>query len=419
MMGLRIPFANWNIVFSFQIYHLALLLIGVYLWNKIADELLLSLRGRWLGFCGLFVNFAMLKWVFYYPVLTDLTSYVLGLFLVYFFLKRNQIGILMILILGFFTWPNFFEIGVVLLIFPKSALSLKAARFKLNTLLAIAASACVLVGSLYIFYSWENPWGNSVPIETSVIPLSIVLMATFTFYVVKALSNAQELYTIKSLVTRLDFKWSTLGVLTFLGLQLLLFLYARQLGDITKQARYNTVLQAFVRNLLFLGNKQPFIFFIAHVLFFGPIILLAFLFWKRCCHVIHAHGPGLTLFVALGLLLSLNAESRTLVNLFPFFAVFTVKALEQFQWKSSYYLFIAFVSFIFSKVWLLINAAPTPDPNAGVAAYLEFPWQKLFMNSGYLVSGLSYITQGSAVLLTGIVFYFMFVHISPRPDQEK
>ena len=104
------------------------------------------------------------------------------------------------------------------------------------------------------------------------------------------------------------------------------------------------------------------------------------------------------------------------MNILPVFMIFTVKALDQFPWKASYYVFVGYLSLIFSKVWLLINAKPTPDP--AVPEYLAFPWQKLFMNSGYFVSGLSYIIQGSIVLLTGIVLYFLFVH-NPQNAQEK
>ena len=48
--------------------------------------------------------------------------------------------------------------------------------------------------------------------------------------------------------------------------------------------------------LVFIGwesVQKPGLFAVAHVAFFGPVVLLAFLRWRAVCRSLHAYGPGL------------------------------------------------------------------------------------------------------------------------------
>jgi len=70
-----------------------LLTLLAYVWCLIARELDIGMRGKWLGFVALFVNFAVLKQAGYYPVLTDVPAYALGALTLLFYLKRSTIGL--------------------------------------------------------------------------------------------------------------------------------------------------------------------------------------------------------------------------------------------------------------------------------------------------------------------------------------
>jgi hypothetical protein len=398
MSVFRIPVTNKTIALTFQGYHVVIIGLGVFLWHAIVRELHISRKGLWLGFWGLFMSFALAKWAFFYPVLTDTTGYILGLFLIYVFLKRNHLGVLIILSLGFFTWPNFFELGFALLIFPRTTFPLEPARFKLNKIVAAVASGIVLISSVYVIYIAQHQWFGTAPIH-SVMPLSILCMAAFVFHGVKTLTNFVYVYDLPGFLKRLNVYWAVIGGLTFLLLKLLISVYTQP--DLSTVYSFHD----FFANLMLLGNRQPFVFFINHVVFFGPMLILALLFWKQVCRSIHEHGIGLFLMTLGGLALSIYPESRTLMNLAPFFLVFTVKTVDALQWNPSYSVFLGYLAVLYSRIWLLINAEPSPE-----GGLLEFSWQKLFMTSGYVVSGLSYLIQGSVVLLTGIVLYFLLAH---------
>jgi len=395
MSVFRIPLTNAHIELTFQGYHSIIIGIGVYLWHSIAQELRLSRRGLWLGFWALFGNFALAKWAFYYPTLTDTTGYLLGLGLLWAFLKRNQLAVLLFLIVGFFTWPNFFELGFALLLFPRSTFVAEPTRVKVNMILAILAGGIVLTGSVYVIYIIQHQWFGTTPIR-SVMPLSIGLTALFVFYGVKTLTDYQDVYNVRTVLQRLDVYWAGIGGLTFILLKLLIAIHMQQ-GISTIYS-----FRDFLANLLLLGNRQPFVFFITHVVFFGPLLILTFLFWKRVCQSIHEHGIGLSLMTLAGLALSIYPESRSLMNLAPLFLIMTVKAVDSLPWNPSYYTFLGYLSVFYSRIWLLISADPKPD-----GGLLTFSWQKLFMTSGYVVSGLAYLIQMGVVLLTGIVLYFL------------
>jgi len=101
-----LPPDDSHIIRGFEVLNSALLLVAAFLWILISRELNLSARGEWLGFAGLFLNFFNLKFNIYYPVLTDVAAFTLGISMFYFFLKRKSLPLLSVGIIGFFTWPT-------------------------------------------------------------------------------------------------------------------------------------------------------------------------------------------------------------------------------------------------------------------------------------------------------------------------
>lgn len=100
---LKLPLADFYILKGFQVLNSIVLVSSAALWGKIADLLSIGKAGKWLGFLGLFINYGVGKYDFYYAPLTDQTAFFLGVLLLFFFLKRNSLGILITAFLGAFT----------------------------------------------------------------------------------------------------------------------------------------------------------------------------------------------------------------------------------------------------------------------------------------------------------------------------
>ncbi len=88
----------------------------------IAEELDLHQSGLWFGFVGIFVNFAFFKYAWYYPVLTDVSAAALSLAMLLFYLRRRQLPLVIVTLMGAYTWPTLIYIGLFLLMFPRESI---------------------------------------------------------------------------------------------------------------------------------------------------------------------------------------------------------------------------------------------------------------------------------------------------------
>ena len=68
---------NQNIVSSFLILNSALILISFYFWNKITTFYNFDKKIKTISFFAIFLNYAILKMTFHYPVLTDMAAFIL------------------------------------------------------------------------------------------------------------------------------------------------------------------------------------------------------------------------------------------------------------------------------------------------------------------------------------------------------
>jgi hypothetical protein len=148
---------------------------------------------------------------------------------------------------------------------------------------------------------------------------------------------------------------------------------------------------------------EPAVFLVAHVAFFGPMFLLAMFLWKETCRHLHEAGVGVTLAVFLGLLLSLNSQSRFLINMFPLSLPFVVKAADSRRWGAAPYALMLLSSIALSKVWFTINTGPFQG------RLHDFPDQGLFMTHGPWISPKMYAVQGALFLFLGAVMYAVMV----------
>jgi hypothetical protein len=398
--GLRLfqaPLTIENIIKGFELYNLLLLTLTAYVWGLISDALKISVRGKWLGFTGLFINFS-LKYHLYYPVLTDVTSFALGALLLLFFLKNKPLGIVIVTIIGSFTWPTIVYMGTLLLVFPAIAARPEPAKYNMDVIASVLIGALTLFVIIYIYYIVGFRDTAMPPPLRSVIYLSIIAVVLYVFAGSKEIVNNNRLFSFKSALKDLDLKWSAAAVFIYILVKVLIY-YGSTWADFVNTTY---IVNKMVENSL----RKPFIFGLANIVYYGPFVILTFFLWRSICKEVHRYGIGLTIVFLLGLMLSLSTDSRQVINFLPFFLAYTIKVTDKFNWKPSHYWFIAGLSFLYSKLWLKINTEPLSND---LRLFLEFPWQKLFMGIGHWMSDLNYLIQGSVVLVTGVIFYSWFL----------
>lgn len=384
-----------SVITGFEVYNLILLVLGGWLWIKIADRLGIGLAGRWLGFAGLFVNFAVLKQAFYYPVLTDVSAFTLGLLMLYAFLAGRVFALFLVTLVGAFTWPVAIYAGLGLMLFRKQPLGEgdnKSGGLALVTAALLTAAVAWLMINTY-FVTGLRSINGSTPVLEMTVHLSIAVSCLFFFLSTKTLIgpaapadawNALRSVTAARIVMCLVAYFGTRAVI-------------RALSSDGGQSSY---VQEYLEQIALLSIAKPFVFMVAHAIYFGPAVILMLFFWNGVSAVVRQHGAGMVLLFILSLFLGLNSESRQLIFVYPFFVAFLVKAVEPIRWRASFYWLFAAASLVISKFWLRINVAPFD----GLAPQ-DFPPQYYFMNHGPWMADLSFLLQATLILLAALVFY--------------
>lgn len=388
----QVPLENEYIVRAFQVYNLAAILLGCCLWLLIANELALSLKARWIGFIGLFINFAVLKQAFYYSVLTDISALVLGLLMLLFYLRGQVLGLFVVALIGAFTWPIIIYGGVILLLFPRNS---TAPALRNNSRLGVILSlllTVLLAAFIARAYYFDSYSSETAPIVRSVVWFSIAACLLYVFLSTKILLGSLSLSNLRDEILNIKLKNFVLAILALLIVKTVLYLLAD----------YNQptfTVDSYLMLIAITSITKPFIFLVAHAIYFGPVVLLLIILWKPFCRVIQKNGLGLILFMLSSVLISVSAESRQSMSALPFFVAFLAKAADQFDWQVSSLWLLGLIALLFSKVWLPINVAPMEG------SILDFPLQYYFMNHGPWMSNFTYLIQGLIVILTGAVIY--------------
>lgn len=405
----RVPLTYPNIILAFGILNAALLTLTAFLWCRVADQLEISRGGKWLGAAGLFVNFGALRWFSYCPVQIDPCALAVGMGMLYCYLARLRWAVAALTVLGASFWPLLLCHGIPLLLFPRTRCpeGLTSPRFKLNTLLAFTFAAGAFAFDVYLLRkghlglqaSWLADYCRvCLHLWQPLGPVSLFAAACVALYLFLALRGLWDC----GLFFRPGFWLRSLHLRAILTV-LLLLLAVRWLNPFPTSLAYHYNTHDLVRMLAWQSIRIPALPYVAHAVFFGPILILALLRWKLICRQLNAFGLGLTLCVTVNLLLSIDAESRHFFHFLPVVVAFVVKALDNVAWRARHYTVFALLSLLFSKIWLPIGGFP----DATTDNVHRFPAQRLFMNLGPWMSHESFLLQTVVILLAGGLLYGM------------
>ena len=105
-------------------------------------------------------------------------------------------------------------------------------------------------------------------------------------------------------VRGVQWKWLIAGVATLIPAQLVVALLGRRKSPMTGKA--------YLLTLLLMSSTRPVIFAVAHVVYFGPVLLLLVdgRVRNRVVELLHALGPGWVVFALGAWAMSLDSESR-------------------------------------------------------------------------------------------------------------
>jgi hypothetical protein len=260
---------------------------------------------------------------------------------------------------------------------------------------SLAAGAVLSIICFFYFVKGSHSFGwDTTPTVEQVVYLSMFLSTAYVFVTTRTLLDGIGMATLGRALGSLRLKQILPAVLTFaLAKGILVFL-----ADPGRKA-YGFV--HLIKGTTMVSISRPLLFLVAHVVYYGPIVLLLVILWKPFCRTLHGFGLGLTLFVLVNMPLTLTSESRGAISVLPFFVAMVVVASEKLRWPNWYYWTIGAIAVIFSKVWFVMNR-PTVE-----GEILKFPAQNLFMNIGPWMANVPYLIQAAAGLVAGLFLYWM------------
>ena len=214
-----------------------------------------------------------------------------------------------------------------------------------------------------------------------VVRLSVVIVLAYMFFGCRSLLDTQALFEVRRWVS-----WSQLRTLVALAAMIVLVKTAQ--AALTDRPGY----MAFNVYMMVIGVgavAKPGVYLVAHIVYFGPWVIVAAMVWKPLCRLLHQHGLGLTLAVVVGFVHGLDSESRHAIYLVPLLVPFFVKATESLGWKTGTYAIVSALCAFGSEAWL--NMKGTFVDNA-----FQYPDQLYWMHHGPFMSTETYLAHLAA-----------------------
>ncbi|MFL5742341.1 MAG: hypothetical protein ACJ75B_19110 [Flavisolibacter sp.] len=393
---LGLGFTNHNIILVFSIYNIVLVNLSLYLWFRLMKQFDFSIQTQLVATVLLLGNFCILKFAMFYPVLTDISTFLLGMLLLQAYLNGRQALLLVLGLIGAFCHPLIQYFALLLFLFPRGKDKVPVATWKPMRFFPLALSAGYVCFILYLFVRRPDLidahlWQGTDPVDRQLLFLSMICSAAYLFYI--SLSVVRNRVAERSFENR---NWMRIGLaLVSVALVIVVrkFVSGPKPAFGFKDFRLNLVLQSI---------SDPFEFLVSHFIFFGLAVFFIILFFRKFEKQSSELGTGFMLFIYAVLFLGVGSETRQYTFALPFL-IFPLCFIFEKELKRQWIPFIILASLLLSKIWMPLSQGQYNDKA------LLFPDQYLFMNIGPWMIHTTYLIQlAILVVLSGVFLLFYF-----------
>ncbi len=373
---LSISFEPANVILAFKIMNTVLIGLSALMVKRIFDQYKLSPASQLTGFVLVFLNYGVIVFTYYYPVMTDTPAFFLSVALFYFFVRGELSNVFLTGLIGAFTWPLLLAMAFALILFAKTENKVhplpKGGLFALGMLCAGYAIAVSWYFVIYKEGKAEDLF--TLPIGTGMLPVAFLFTGLLYYFMSYLLDNR----------TFFDFKYyrSVLDgnrIFALLALTVV-FLLVRSSLKVNAPSEFLSPFTQIEITMVY-AFQRPLIALVSHFNYFGCVLLLCILFWKEISAYFTSFGLGVAgvIFISLFLFFA-QAESRRLVYFFPWIMIIVSLFLGKYEFKKTFYLLIFVFNFALAKLWLFFDYAPE---NALLKdGTITFPNQWFFMHLG-------------------------------------
>lgn len=382
------------VVATYQVLNLMALVGCLVLWYAVCRRLQLSRAAGWVGATALVINYPALKLSVFYAVLTDRFALLLGMAMVWALVLNRAGGLLVVALLGAFTWPTVTYAALVLFVLsrrvdrPERAprwwswwgITVAVVATALAVWLSVAAHAC---GYPCVHINMVR-----ATIE-ELYPLSVVLFALVMFFAVQPVAAR-----LPPLETLRAFSWQRLLIAA--GLLLVLAWLHRSFSTVNHHTLGRTL------DNTYLGAAvKPLGFLVMHVAYYGPALLVVLAWWRRCVGALGRLGPGALAVLLAFVMLGFSTESRVLVNQWALFALGAALVVHDRRWRMPQAIGLLLLSVVVSRFWLRLHRGPIGMD------WESFPGQWYFMSNGHTTTPVMYLALTAAVGVSAAALWLL------------
>lgn len=337
-----------NVIIFFKIFNAASLSIALFYWINICKTLNFCKYKMLISTILVFINFMFVKFVSYYPVLTDYFSYTLTIAGIYYWLRGDILKIFLITIMACFTWPALFYQMLVLLCFPytKTLISNDTTSLKFSISVKYLLIFFVLCSSVLTTLFAHN--NGILEIEKLSIGFanSAFLIGSGVFTISGIISTQRnKLYLIP------PFKTFVFSLLTFL----ILLIITTSLNTIPDKISPFFVIKLYILRAF----EYPLINLLSHALVLSPFIIFILTQPKRLSFAVSEFGNTGVFIFLFGLLFIFNSESRHMIHFYPFLILFFINHVKTN--KASLITILA-IQICTSAFYIVFNTENNLDP---------------------------------------------------------
>lgn len=393
-----------SVLLFFKIFNLVSIGLSIIYFFKLAKLLNWKENTTSLGFILLFISFPILKFVNYYPLLTDHLSFSLSIIGVYFYFKRNIIGLILIIFISLFNFPSLSFMFLILgILDERNKIKILKVSKQMFNLILIFISILILLIPPYFYYlilkERPMPVYSGAELNFSLLAYSFIFLYLFKIIIVKSMTKAVR-ETNKEIIIKVNFIFVLISIL----IAFLMYWVFINFDDMPNTGVSTTVSWAF-RSL-----TMPLNFYVYHVFYFGILMTFSLIFMKSIFRESMNIGLGWFIVVLLFYVLSIQNESRILINMIVFILIPLLQYFNERKLLSNFKIYLVFfVSLILSRFYINLNHTPNmwklmEDPNE----FLKFPVQRYFMNFGPWISYEMYYLQAIIFVLILVIAFFLF-----------
>jgi hypothetical protein len=410
---------NTSLLWGIQILNIIILFVGVYFFIKILHKLNFSVPLIIVSFSTLFFNYPILKLMGYYPFLTDTYALVFAIIQFYCFVNKKNILLIIISIFGAFTWPTLYMCGLILIFLPRKELTLslpktqfdRALFILIKTLFIFIVPIAFILGAMFFYITRGR---NILEIDWAGIALNkyFVIPALFavSFYIWALLRPIKV--SIVDCTKKFFVSLKCSNILLFIIMYAFVNIIQRYLAN--KEPSSSLIYMLFVR-LLMPAVQAPFAFIVCHFMYYGFAIILLCIFWKDVVKRYANYGYSFFVIIVLGLMMSLNTESRHMLSFIPFLLFPLFEVIKTYV-TVKFAIAFSLLSLFLSRFWFKINVEGIEEAFVFVSHnnYTQFPAQRYFMSQGPWMSYPVYLIFSGIFLVTFITLYLYMKKIREK-----